>query len=159
MMFRCFVISSQFLFAVLVSSILKILLCFLGVHGSSSHAVLIGGWVQEWYLLTSLQVAGQWGPHLYLLTSQPSVPSWLQSPDHAAHTLQPCMWLKVFSTQPVGIIHAEIPAQVSSLLVLLWPPGLDLFLHPLLSALAFCLPYFAFSQWPCPLHTEKTECT
>lgn len=68
------------------------------------------GWVQEWYLLTSLQ--GGWAVGSTPLSShlQPSVPSWLQSPDHAAHTLQPCTWLKVFSTQPVGIIHAEIPA-------------------------------------------------
>ena len=86
MMFRCIVISSQFLFAVLVPFILKILLCFLGVYWSS-HAVLIGGWVQEWYLLISLQVARQWDPHLCLLTLQPSVPSWLPSPDHTAHTL------------------------------------------------------------------------
>lgn len=88
MMFRCIVIYSQFLFAVLVPFILKILLCFLGVY-RSSLAVLTGGWVQEWYLLTSLQVAGQWGPHLCILTLRPSVPSWLQSPDHAAHTLHP----------------------------------------------------------------------
>ena len=156
MMFRCIVIFSQFLFPVLVSFILKILLCFLGVY-RSSHAVLIRGWVQEWYLLTSLQVTGQWGPHLYLLTLQPSVPSRPQSPDHAGHTYTLHTWLKVFSTHPVGIIHAESPAQVSSLLVLLWPPRLDLFLHPLLSALAFCLPYFASNQWPCPPHTEKTD--
>lgn len=156
MIFRCIVLFSQFLFPVLVPCILKILLCFLGVY-RSNHAVLIGGWVQEWYRLISLQVAGQRGPHLYLLTLQPSVPSRPQSPDHAAHTHTLHTWLKVFSTHPVGIIHAESPAQVSSLLVLLWPPGLDLFLHPLLSALAFCFPYFASNQWPCPLHTEKTE--
>lgn len=103
------------------------------------------------YLLTSLQVAGQWGPHLYLLTSQPSVPSWLPSPDHAAHSTT-LSWLKVFSTQPVGIIHAEIPAQVSSLLVLLWPQHDLSFTH-------FCIGFLpsllCFQPAPALTHWEK----